>query len=226
MRDQQAQSAGTDDGSARPASHVNLLYHSACGCCRLDEDDRPVLEPGDEVRARFPGSVPRALAAPESPYSISGFEGVRSVKPDRGGAFLGGLMSRRTRMHWQLWFVQHKSLLLTVERWFEGEENPRVLSDLRLLLQSLKLAIEPAATPQSFAEQVMELAREKFPLLPCELSDELQLKLGESRVNLFNFYRIYVKAPHRFREIVMPALATVVRVQEWGPDQTEPPLDQ
>jgi hypothetical protein len=168
----------------------------------------------------------RAVAAPELPYSVSSFQGVQSLKADGPRGLLGALMSRRTHVNWQLWFVQHKSLLLTIERHFEGREDPQVSADLAQVLQSLMFAVEPADTPEQFAERVLELAREKFPLLPCEMGDDLQLKLGESRINLFNFYRLYVKAPNRFREIVMPALTTVVQVQEWGPDQTEPPLER
>ena len=51
------------------------------------------------------------------------------------------------------------------------------------------------------------------------------MQLGESNINLFNFYRSYVQEPDRFEDIILPALATVAQVQEWGTLQTEPTLE-
>lgn len=82
-----------------------------------------------------------------------------------------------------------------------------------------------AASPEAFADRVVQLARDRFPLLECQRESELCLRLGSSQVNLHNFYRTYQKSPERFEEIVLPALTAAVRVQEWGKEQAEPPLD-
>jgi hypothetical protein len=62
-------------------------------------------------------------------------------------------------------------------------------------------------------------------LLDCQPEADFQLRLGDSRINLFNFYRSYLNAPDQFESIVLPALTTVVQVQEWGSHQTQPELD-
>ena len=50
------------------------------------------------------------------------------------------------------------------------------------------------------------------------------MQLGESNINLFNFYRNYVQEPERFEDIILPALATVAQVQKWDTAQSEPTL--
>lgn len=196
-------------------------------CQRVDESEPVNLEAAADVATRFPGSNSiQIVAERQSPYATLAYEGIQQFKPERGKGWLGDLMARPIRRKWQLWMVRHRSLLMSIECRLADRESTDALSELPILIQSLSFAVEPADTPQQFAARVEALARQKFPLLPCELSEDLQLKLGESRINLFNFYRLYAKAPGRFREIVMPALTTVVQVQEWGPDQTEPPLER
>ncbi len=82
-----------------------------------------------------------------------------------------------------------------------------------------------AVSPEAFADRVVALARDRFPLLECQQEEDFCLRLGSSQVNLHNFYRTYQKTPERFEEIVLPALTAAVRVQEWGEAQAEPPLD-
>ena len=52
------------------------------------------------------------------------------------------------------------------------------------------------------------------------------LRLGQSEISLSNFYRMYLQQPDHFRRIVLPGLTTVVRLQELGPEQLSPELDQ
>ena len=61
------------------------------------------------------------------------------------------------------------------------------------------------------------MARDRFPSLKCRRTEDFRVQLGESNINLFNFYRCYVQEPDRFEDIILPALATVAQVQEWGP---------
>ena len=194
--------------------------------CRREEPGSAVdFRAAADIPARFPGSIDvKAVDAPNTQYASTSFQGTQRLKSRRG--WLGGLIARPSYRKWQMWLVRHASMLVVIECRFARQETEPVGRNVVRLIETLKLAVEPADPPQKFAERVLALAREKFPLLPCELSDDLQLKLGESRINLFNFYRLYMKAPGRFREIVMPALTTVVQVQEWGPDQTEPPLER
>lgn len=80
--------------------------------------------------------------------------------------------------------------------------------------------------PAEFADRVVRLARARFPLIDCRRVDELQIQFGSSNVNLFNFYRSFVGNPEAFEQIVLPALTTVVQMQELGPDHTSPPLER
>jgi hypothetical protein len=125
-----------------------------------------------------------------------------------------------------MWSIQQDRICLIVTYLQTGEHDPETETLAGMILNTLSIADEPADPPDVFAERVLELARRKFPLLPCRRRDDFQLQLGESNVNLFNFYRSYVNAPQNFNEIVLPALTTVVQVQEWGRTQTEPPLDE
>ncbi len=95
-----------------------------------------------------------------------------------------------------------------------------------MIVNSIEFSEPPVCPPEIFAQRVLELARRKFPLLDCESAPDFQIKLGDSKVNLFNFYRSYVNAPAQFEAIVLPALTTVVQVQGWGKQQTEPGLDE
>ena len=102
--------------------------------------------------------------------------------------------------------------------------DPESETLVRMVLNTLHSPEVVADPPHVFAERALNLARDKFPLLDCESRGDFQLKLGKSNINLFNFYRSYVQSPERFESILLPALTTVVQVQEWGEDQTTPDI--
>ena len=134
--------------------------------------------------------------------------------------------SRKVWHRWRSWVVRRNPICLVAVFRPSREPDPELETMVRMILNTLELADEPADPPQVFAQRVRQLARGKFPLLACEPGEDFQLRLGESSINLYNFYRSYVNDPRKFEEIVLPALTTVVQVQEWGKDQTEPPLDR
>jgi hypothetical protein len=127
---------------------------------------------------------------------------------------------------WQVWVLRKESIVIVATLVHGPDVDPELATLCRLLLQSVEFAEEPADPPEVFADRVLQLARRHFPLLECRLGESMQVVVGESVLNLFNFYRSYVRAPERFEEIVLPALTTVVQVQEWGDAQTRPPLDR
>lgn len=126
---------------------------------------------------------------------------------------------------WRLWGLRQGPVILMGSLVHSGREDPEMESLAGSILRTLTFAEMPADPPQVFADRVLELAKNKFPLLDCEAGEGFQLKLGESNVNLFNFYRSYVKVPEKFEEIMLPALTTVVQIQGWGSEQSDPPLD-
>jgi uncharacterized protein YtpQ (UPF0354 family) len=126
---------------------------------------------------------------------------------------------------WSMWAFRRGNVYVIATLVHARTYDSELATVVRMVLGTLELAENPADTPEAFADHVLELARRKFPLLTCERTEEFQIRIGESTVNLFNMYRSYVKSPDRFEEILLPALTTVVQVQEWGETQTDPPFD-
>lgn len=92
------------------------------------------------------------------------------------------------------------------------------------VLMSLEVADQPAWPPDIFLKQVLELARQHFPLLQASAARGFSVKLGQSEIGLSNFYRMYLQQPDQFRRIMLPGLTSVVRLQELSPQQLVPTL--
>ncbi len=126
---------------------------------------------------------------------------------------------------WRLWGLRQGPVVLMGHLVHSAAPDHEMESIAALILRTLQFTPNPADPPNVFAERVLALAKNKFPLLDCEAGEGFQLKLGESNVNLFNFYRSYIKVPEKFEEIILPALTTVVQIQGWGSEQSDPPLE-
>jgi Protein of unknown function (DUF1444) len=126
---------------------------------------------------------------------------------------------------WRIWCLRRGSVYVMALYFQKGNPDYEAETVASMIVDSIEFHDQPACPPEVFAARVLELARRKFPLLDCQPVPDFQIKLGESNVNLFNFYCSYLKAPEHFESIVLPALATVVQVQGWGKDQTEPAIE-
>lgn len=126
---------------------------------------------------------------------------------------------------WTMWSFRRKQLLVVVTLLHANDRDPELESIVRLMLSAMEICEEPVDPPEVFAQRVLALAREKFPLLESQLAGEFQLQISTSRLNLGNFYRAFTRAPEDFERIVLPALTTAVQVQGWGTNETTPPLD-
>lgn len=126
---------------------------------------------------------------------------------------------------WKLWGLRHGPVMVVASVLHSPDYDAEFDTIASLILRTLEFSNSLADPPEEFARRVLELARSKFPLLDVEAAADFQLKLGESNVNLFNFYRSYVKVPDKFEEIMLPALTTVVQIQGWGAEQSDPPLE-
>lgn len=186
-----------------------------------ETDDSPVLNP-DTLFPRC--RRVRQLRPLDLPYQTLCLEGEREVG-EEAQSWWKRLWHGTHWTRWRAWCISHGEIhLLAI--WVETEgPDPEMETLAAMILNTVQLADDPADSPEQFAERVVRLAREKFPLVPCARDGEFHLKMGESSVNLFNFYRAYLNSPDRFEEIVVPALTTVVQVQEWGSAQTDPSLD-
>jgi hypothetical protein len=126
---------------------------------------------------------------------------------------------------WQMWEFRRGAVTIVVTFVHGPVFDPELATMVRMVLGTLELPEVAADSPPVFARRVLDLARRKFPLLESSLQEDFQVRIGESSINLFNVYRSYLRAPARFEELILPALATVVQVQEWGDEQAEPPFD-
>ncbi|MGQ0634638.1 MAG: hypothetical protein ACT4QC_08510 [Planctomycetaceae bacterium] len=165
----------------------------------------------------------RRLQTPDLGPHCVGFEGEARI--DEPAPWWRRLLRRGPWVHWRVWCVQQQSVCV-LALYLQSERRDREAETVAaMIVGSIDFQERPACPPEVFSQRVLELARSKFPLLDCQPAADFQLKVGESKLNLFNFYRSYVNAPERFESIVLPALTTVVQVQEWGREQTDPPLD-
>lgn len=165
----------------------------------------------------------RPLPSLDLPYDSVGLQGETIL--ERKPKWWRRVVTRCRWRRWRIWSIRHGSVGLIATFLQTGDVDPELETLAVMVLTTLEISDEPADPPEVFAERVLQLARRKFPLLDCRPVENFQLKLGESNINLFNFYRSYVNSPESFDEIMLPALATVVQVQEWGDGQTEPDLD-
>ena len=121
--------------------------------------------------------------------------------------------------------IKCHSLCVMVIYLQDDEFDPEADTIMQVVMRSIEFS-EPLADPPSmFADRVLNIARDQFPGYVCELDDQLQLQLGESRINLFNVYRRYANSPDQFEEIVQPALDTLHDVQNWDSSRLNPSLD-
>lgn len=153
----------------------------------------------------------------------AGFEGEALFGKD--AVWWRRLFRKPTWRRWRVWCVRQGPVHILALYLQTGEADSEGETIAGMVLGSIEFSPAPAEPPESFAERVLDLARRKFPLLKCEPEADFQLRLGESKISLFNFYRSYLNAPDQFESIVLPALTTVVQVQEWGDDQMRPPLE-
>ena len=185
---------------------------------RRNSPDLSVLFP--EVVALQPASP---LDIPSANESWSGTS--RRLK---SACWLARIFGRRSSFEWRLWTVRHEKLMIvaTVQSPDRRPLDAGFLKFCEMVLSTLELADQPAWPPDVFLKQVIDVARHHFPLLQSSASRGFSVRLGQSEISLSNFYRMYLQQPQNFRRIIVPGLTTVVRLQELGPDQLAPSLEQ
>ena len=171
----------------------------------------------------------RRLVTPLRPLNLTeptiGWQGEAVMEPKQ--PWWKRWFHRSVWHRWKAWMVAWPSLQVLATFIERGDRptDPESETLVRMVLNTLHSPDVVADPPHVFAERALKLARDKFPLLDCESRGDFQLKLGKSNINLFNFYRSYVQSPERFESILLPALTTVVQVQEWGEEQTTPDIE-
>ena len=113
---------------------------------------------------------------------------------------------------------------MVVTFFYDPKDHAQIFETVQKILHSVELSLNPANPPDLFANEVLQLAQKKFPLAPAQLLPGFRLKFAESEINLTNFYRAYLTTPEHFEKTITTSLATILQINEWGSDQTEPDL--
>ena len=149
------------------------------------------------------------------------------ISRQKAATFWARLVGRRRTYAWRLWIVEHKEIIVvaTLQSAAGLALGQDAIDMCTATLSSISFAETLAKPPELFREDVLKLARKHYPLLDIESSGAFGLNVSGSEINLGNFYRSYIHDPNRLQQIVLPGLTTVVRLQELGPEQLMPPLE-
>jgi hypothetical protein len=135
-------------------------------------------------------------------------------------------VTRNEWRHWRVRAIRSDSLCVLAISLQAPDFDPEADTLIRIMLESLQFAVPLADPPSLFADHVLAVAQARFPDHDVQLDERLQLRLGESIVNLLNLYRTYVTSPNQFDEIVESALNTLLEVQNWSPSRLNPQLHE
>lgn len=162
------------------------------------------------------------LKSMDSSAECIGFQGQTAIGDER--PWWRRIFRRRQWRTWRVWCVYRAPVYVLAQYLQFDKHDHESATVAAMIVASITFTDQPACPPEAFAARVLELARARFPLLDCQAEPDFQIRFGDSKVNLMNFYRTYVASPGQFESIVLPALTTVVQVQGWGKAQTEPAL--
>lgn len=192
-----------------------------------NDEDQPATDPAQfSPESLFPTLV-RSNLQPELPISSKNY-GWAGLSLKNAGPWWKTIFQRRNSYQWRLWMIEERDVMVVVSLQSAAGvaiDDPTHELCVRIL-SSLEFADQLACPPQLFRRQVVQLARERFPLLDIEPIGSFGLRIRDSEIRLTNFYRSYLHNPARLESIVLPGITTVVRLQEWGPEQLLPPLKQ
>lgn len=227
---------------------VRPVAAPAVDAANADDNAEPVVNPGPwsmtlyaawvddnepETRAAsfdpanlFPQVMSSQRVAPLTvPGECNTWAGT-STQPVSGG-WWNWLIRKRRPYAWRLWVIEYQDIMVVAS--LQAKSGTELTQDCvaicEALLNSIQFADVLAKPPELFRGDVIAIANKHFPLLTTQPAGNFSVKIGDSEVNLANFYRSYIHEPEQLSQIVLPGLTTVVRLQEWGPDQLMPPLD-
>ncbi|QDT84971.1 hypothetical protein MalM14_26360 [Gimesia chilikensis] len=149
----------------------------------------------------------------------------------RKGSWWQNLVSRipgfpQNWQFWNLWLIRERSIQMVVTYFYDPRIKDEHFKIVQQILHSIQITLDPAHPPELFAQEVLTLAEAKFPLISSHLLPGFRLKFGEAELNLSNFYRAYLNSRSEFEKNITTALATILQINEWGTDQTEPEFEQ
>ncbi len=148
-------------------------------------------------------------------------------KQPASGSFWRRWFGKRRLYQWKLWSLVCPPLSITATI-TSGTGLPldaEFSAQCELITASIRFSESPCWPPDVFRQHVVDLARRYFPLLEVSPTGAFSIRLAASDIHLGNFYRAYLIQPSGFRQIVLPGITSVVRLQELSPDQLIPPLE-
>lgn len=144
------------------------------------------------------------------------------------GPWWNGLFTRRPVYHWRLWIVEYESIIVVASLQAKTRIplTDEIVELCESVLNSLTFNTQLAKPPELFRKEVLQLAQKHFPLLKSKAKGSFSITVAEADINLENFYRTYLLDPAAIKQVVLPGITAMVRIQEWSPEQLMPPLEE
>lgn len=174
----------------------------------------------------FPDVVSMEPSVPLSlPGTIQSTRGTSHRQPK--DVWWKRLLKTSATYHWQLWVIEYQQIIVvaSLQSAVGKKLSTDTISTCASVLNTISFADTLAMPPDVFRKAVLELAEKHFPLLDIRPAAAFSIDVAGSELNLANFYRSYIRQPDQFRQLILPGIATVVRMQEWSPEQLMPPFD-
>lgn len=192
----------------------------------VDNSDPQKSSSSFEAASLFPGVLTNKPAAPlELPGKCNTWTGIsRDMSQE---SWWKKLFKPKRTYEWRLWVVEFREIMIVASLQSEVGValDPNTLETCEEILNSILFAESFAKPPMLFREEVVAIARQHFPLLESEPTGSFSLLVDGSEINLSNFYRSYIHSPESIKQIVLPGITAIVRLQELGPDQLMPELE-
>lgn len=162
-------------------------------------------------KRRKVAALPEIAAGDES----LGFRGESQLP--RRGPWWKRIWQRQEWQRFRVWCLRSGPVYVLALFQPVSEVDPEAETLASLVVRTLQFSSRLPCPPEVFSRRVVEFARERFPELTSEAVGEFELQLGQSRISLTNFYRAYAQAPSQFEEILLPALTTIIRLENHRP---------
>lgn len=120
---------------------------------------------------------------------------------------------RRVWRRWQSWALSSDSLGVSVLLLHDLECDPEFETLAQRVVDSIVLADEPGVPPEIFRDRVRAYAREHYPDENCSLEADFRLRMGCSSLSLDNLYRVYLRDPQSFNDLIGTALKALCDLQ-------------
>ena len=211
------------DGSGKannPQQRWSLTLYAAW----VEEDEPETHSTSFSPASLFPGLIKSERG--DSLSIAAKNRSWRGMSLKSTGPWWRKLFQRKNTYEWRLWIIEHQQIIVvaSLQSAVSFPLADSIVQQCTTLLNSISFAERLALPPELFRAEVVGLAQKHFPLLDVEKTGTFGIRLNDSEIHLTNFYRSYLHTPERLKQIVLPGLTTVVRMQEWGPDQLMPDL--